>query len=291
MIAVAGLRSLARRARHRDGPPPAGHGEELLPGCVCISHLRRGNELDVFDAWSAVRSSRVVVKTARPDRLGDERTVRQLAAEGALLSRLSHPHIGRCYEVSSDPPALVLETLAGQTLAALLDENDPEPMADADVGQLGLQLASALDYLHREGVVHLDVKPSNLIAESGRIRLIDMNLARPPGRVSPGYGTDGYMSPEQEDGGEVGPPADVYGLALVLAECSGGDPDSRDPLAGASAAVSAALAGALAADPSPRPTLGDLMRRFEALAGVPAAERLWSDPRFSRPSGGSGGGR
>lgn len=283
-MAAARLRSLARRVRHPDGPPPAERGEEVLPGYLCISHLRRGNELDVYDAWSTRRASRVVVKCPRPDRRDDERAMANLTAEGRLLARLAHPHVGRCYEVSADPPALVLETLAGQTLAALLDDYDPEPMPDADVGQLGLQLASALAYLHREGVVHLDIKPSNLIAESGRIRLIDMNLARPPGRVPRGYGTDGYMSPEQEEGGEVGPSADVYGLALVLAECSGGDPDAADPFAGASPDVTAALRDTLARDPADRPTTAELLRRFEELAGTPPGERLWSDPRFSRPS-------
>ena len=93
----------------------------------------------------------------------------------------------------------------------MLIEDGPPPDA-ADVAHLGLQLGSALAYLHRERRLHLDLKPSNVIAEAGRAKLIDLSLARPPGPAADGIGTWLYMSPEQARGGVLGPAADVWGL-------------------------------------------------------------------------------
>jgi serine/threonine protein kinase len=76
--------------------------------------------------------------------------------------------------------------------------------------------------LHSRNHLHLDVKPSNIIASDGVARLIDLSLARRPGRCAPGIGTPGYMSPEQVCGGHLGPPADVWGVGLVLYEAATG---------------------------------------------------------------------
>jgi serine/threonine protein kinase len=110
---------------------------------------------------------------------------------------------------------LVLENLTGATLSYLLD-GGRQRLGAADLGHLGQHLCSALRYLHSRGHLHLDVKPSNIIADQGVARLIDLSLARPPGRCCAGVGTPGYMSPEQVTGGDLGPPADVWGVGLVL---------------------------------------------------------------------------
>jgi serine/threonine protein kinase len=83
------------------------------------------------------------------------------------------------------------------------------------------------------------VKPGNIIASYGVTRLIDLSLARRPGRARPGLGTPGYLSPEQATGGQLGPPADVWGVGLVLYEAATGTqpfdiPDSPDSRTGAS---------------------------------------------------------
>jgi serine/threonine protein kinase len=98
-----------------------------------------------------------------------------------------------------------------------------------ELAQLGLHLCSAIGYLHGHGVLHLDLKPSNVIAECGRAKLIDLSVARPPGPAHPGIGTHWYMSPEQARGGELSAAADVWGIGAVLFEAATGQPAFDDP--------------------------------------------------------------
>lgn len=187
---------------------------------VLVEHLRRGRDLDVYEAWSDGRGTSVVVKTVRPDRRNRERTVARLVREGELLARLTHPHIVRCYETRVAPlPALVLETLGGRTLSALLDD---EELSVPEIAHLGLHLAAAVRYLHRHDVLHLDLKPSNVIESGGRATLLDLSIARAPGHAPPGVGTLGYQAPEQITGGVLGPAADVWGLGVTLYEAATG---------------------------------------------------------------------
>jgi len=289
-----------------------GDAAPLTPGATIagyevIEHLRRGNDLDVYDAWSSERRARVAIKALRPDRLDRRRRRHSILHEGVLLLALTHPHIVRAYEVIAEPlPCVVLETLPGVTLAVLIE--DGPPPAPADVGHLGLQLGSALAYLHANGHLHLDLKPSNVIADSGRAKLIDLSVARPPGPAADGIGTWLYMAPEQARGGVLGPAADVWGLGAVLFALATGeapfddDPDAwaEAPSASASspapdrypqlerparrpdavrpmaAEVSETIAACLAPAPGERPELAQLMGRFEELAGLPAGERRWS---------------
>lgn len=196
---------------------PPGH--QLAPGYEVIEHVRRGEELDCYEAWSSQRYCRCFVKTLRPDAVSDASARRCLHREARLLLSLTHPHLVRAYEYvtpeSGQPPLLVLENLTGATLSYLLDGGH-QRLGAADLGYLGQHMCSALRYLHSCGYLHLDVKPSNIIANDGVGRLIDLSLARVPGRCSAGYGTPGYMSPEQVSGGLLGPPADVWGVGLVL---------------------------------------------------------------------------
>ena len=122
----------------------------------------------------------------------------------------------RAYELVDRPyPVLVLESLTGATLGYLIDSRS-RPLPSLDLVYLGLQLCSAVRYLHSLDVLHLDLKPSNVISENGLVKVIDLSVARPPGRARPGIGTRQYMSPEQARGGMLGPEADVWGLGAVL---------------------------------------------------------------------------
>jgi serine/threonine protein kinase len=117
-------------------------------------------------------------------------------------------------------PAMVLETLTGATLDALVEDGS---LPTGDVTQLGLQLVSVLSYLHRRAWLHLDVKPSNVVVQHGRAVLIDLSLAGRPGTGRAGAGTRGYLAPEQALGRGLSPATDVFGLGATLHECLTGD--------------------------------------------------------------------
>ena len=200
-------------------------GQFLAPGYTVIEHLSRTRRLDTFEVWSDERACSCVAKALRPDRVDDERARAALRREGRLLSELAHPHIVRGYELLEDSPIAVMETLAGETLGHLLDRG---ALDTDEVAWLGLQLASALRYLHRHGLLHLDVKPSNVIASAGRAVLIDLSLAREPGRYRAGLGTWCYLSPEQARGEQLSSAADVWGLGALLYEAATGEPAFED---------------------------------------------------------------
>lgn len=203
-------------ARPRQPAVTLAPGQEVLPGYEVVGLLRHGGRIDTYDVYSRERDCRCVVKVLRPDR-GDEADVREsVLLEGSLLHRFGHPHLVRCYEVVAQPlPGMVLETLGGATLAAVIDDG---PLALADTAQLGLHLVSVLGYLHRQGWLHLDLKPSNVVVERGRAVLIDLSLATPPGTGRRGAGTPGYLAPEQAVGQDLSPATDVWGLGVTLSE-------------------------------------------------------------------------
>jgi serine/threonine protein kinase len=198
----------------RRGAPP-------LPGYTVLGHLHRGQDVDVYDVWSEERWCRCALKLLRSDRLADAGARAALLREAHLLARLSHPHIVRAYEVIDRPrAAVVLETLQGATLEHLIASQGR--LATADLVWLGTHLCSALRYLHRHGYLHLDLKASNIVSHAGLAKLLDLNIARPPGPGRPGEGTRHYMAPEQARGGTLSPATDVWGLGAVLFEAATG---------------------------------------------------------------------
>jgi serine/threonine protein kinase len=256
-------------------------GAEVLPGYRVEALLSRGGRADTYDVTSLARDCRAVVKVVRPDRLEDEHVRAAVRTEGELLTTLAHPHLVRGYEVVTEPaPAVVLETLPGATVAALVDDRC---LGVADAALLGGQLASVLGYVHRHGWVHLDVKPDNVVVQEGRAILIDLGLATRPGRIERGMGTDGYAAPEQVAGGTVSSATDVWGLAATLFECVTGAAPGRDPdLARVPVRLRALLAECLQADPGRRPGLDAVRDRLDLLLDPPVSRWRWRFPRARR---------
>ena len=266
---------------------PLGPGAQV-GGAEVIAHLARSNVLDVYDAWDRERGCRVAVKTLRPDRRRDARARAALLREGRRLLRLAHPHLVRAYAVhDGERPAIVLETLRGATLGALLEGGR---LGVEEACHLGLQLGGALHYLHGRGLAHLDVKPSNVIAHAGAATLIDLSIAQRPGRVRPGTGTWCSLAPEQARGEHAGPAADVWGLAALLHEALTGRAPFGDDTTGdavypclvhrapplralrprAPRTLAAAIDAGLAPDPAARPPLPSLLDVLDEHAGRPA---------------------
>jgi serine/threonine protein kinase len=199
---------------------PLAGGSELVPGYVVIEHVTRGEALDVYEVYSAERDCSCVAKVIRPDRRQVTRVRRRLVREGRLLQSLQHPHLVRGYGTITQPELVVLvETLTGQTLEHLIDTQPRRPSA-VSLAHLGLHLCSALHYLHGKGYLHLDVKPANVIVESGIAKLIDLSLAQRPGVGRRGVGTRSYLSPEQAQGAMLTPASDVWGIGVTLFEAA-----------------------------------------------------------------------
>lgn len=267
------------------GPPPLSPGLLLAPGYRVVGFLRRGRDLDVYDLWSEERTCRCVGKTVRPDRLDKSSARGRLQREGRLLLKLTHPHIVRAYEVLTAPvPLVVLETLPGETLAHLIDRRHNR-LSVTEVAHLGLHLCSAVGYLHRSGVLHLDLKPSNVIAAQGIAKVLDLSVARASGTHRGGIGTVGYMSPEQAQGGHLDRASDVWGIGALLYEVATREPvcDIDDEISSGEArqiichpkpvrrfrrlpaSLATAIDACLRADPSERPSIPELAMRLEAI--------------------------
>ena len=148
--------------------------------------------------------------------------------EARAAARLTHPGIVTLYEAAVDDDAayLVSELVVGGTLAELLEAGR---LSDRDIVAIAISLCEALSHAHAQGVVHRDVKPSNiLIAErptspAHPAKLTDFGVARVIGgdsltRTGDVVGTAAYMAPEQAEGREAGAAADLYSLALVTYE-------------------------------------------------------------------------
>lgn len=206
--------------RVRDSFKPLAAGHEIVPGHRVVALLTHGKRIDTYDVYSDERQCRCVAKVLREDRRHEDRVRKAVLLEGKLLCDLKHPHLVRGYEVFDDPPAMVIETLTGATLAAIIDDG---PLSVADSALLGQQLASVLGYLHHHGWLHLDVKPANIIVEQGRATLIDLSLVGRPGDGRKGAGTRGYLSPEQARGEGLAAASDVWGLGVTLIEALTGE--------------------------------------------------------------------
>ncbi|HSJ43940.1 MAG TPA: protein kinase [Euzebyales bacterium] len=191
-------------------------GDEIAPGRRVVEPLGRGERYQTYLAFDDHLLTQVVAKVLRADRRDDRRARRGLTAEAQLVASVRHPVIVRDFGVRRDGPwpHLLLEHLEGPALSSLLRRHGPLPLAQ--LVPLAVQLGSALHYLRREGLVHLDIKPRNIIMGAPP-RLIDLSVAHTTARAAQldhPVGTDAYMAPEQcrpTPAVPVGPPADIWG--------------------------------------------------------------------------------
>jgi eukaryotic-like serine/threonine-protein kinase len=198
--------------------------------------IDRGGMADVYRGRDVRLERDVAVKVLR-----EVEHERRFAAEARTLARLQHPNLVRLLDAGTDngDAFLVLELLGGATVRQLLDGG---ALPSDRVARIGTETTAALDYIHRQGIVHRDVKPSNLMLDDyGSVRLADFGIARLLGatRITGTHqaiGTMAYIAPEQLEGGEVGPPTDIYSLGLVLIECLTGRRVFDGPPAEAAAA-------------------------------------------------------
>jgi eukaryotic-like serine/threonine-protein kinase len=259
---------------------PLRPGDTLTPGRRVTRRLGGGGAHEVFLVEGGGPLGRAVAKLPRPQLAHDLRWLRSLQDEGRALERLAHPAVPRHFAtvLSGPHPHLLLEYVPGPTLSTALRARRTLP--PVLVAELGCALARVLDHVGRTGWVHLDVKPPNIVLNAAP-RLLDFELARPAADAA--YlrrpsGTWQYMAPEQRAAGSdgappVGPPTDVYALALSLGEALAGAPLAtllRQEPATPPGPVGAVLAEALAPAPGDRPTAAELAAALAAFT-EPAA--------------------
>jgi eukaryotic-like serine/threonine-protein kinase len=192
-------------------------------------HLERligaGGMAQVWEASDLVLGRKVAVKVLHPHLAGDAAFVARFRAEAVAAARLSHPNIVGVYDTCSDGgnEAIVMELLDASTLRRYLDEHHT---VDADTTvRIGLRLLDALEAAHRAGLVHRDVKPSNiLLCADGRVKIADFGIAKADDQTELTQegalvGTATYLAPEQLLGGDIDGRADLYSLGIVLYEC------------------------------------------------------------------------
>ncbi len=215
-------------------------GDPITDELTAIRLLGGGSSYEAYLAFDDVTYAPTVVKVVRPHRLEDGSSLRGLAREVETLSRVNHPVVARGLRavLEGERPHVVLEAIDGPRLSTLIRRYGPLP--EQQYLPLAIEIASALHYFRRVDVVHLDIKPSNIIM-GAPARLIDLSVARTEqdaaGLTYP-IGTDAYMAPEQCDPPVTGRPgfaSDVWGLGATLFEAiagyrafDDGDPEADD---------------------------------------------------------------
>lgn len=196
--------------------------------------------------WSAIRAGdgkEVALKLIRTAVAHDVRATDRLRREAEALELVWHPHVVEVYEsglLQSGTAFLAMARLFGESLADRLAREGP--LDAAEVRTLALQLTDALIAVHSAGVIHRDIKPTNLFlhhTEEGQItlKLIDFGVAHIAWaetritRSGMRIGTAGYAAPEQEEGAPVTAQADLYSVGITLLECLTGLPRLPDDLA------------------------------------------------------------
>jgi hypothetical protein len=179
----------------------------------------------VFLAQDLKHSRLVAVKVLNPE-LGTATMAERFFREIGIVARLAHPNILPLHDSGTSAGCLFFVTpyVEGESLRAWLDRERQLPI-DVAVRLAG-EVADALDYAHRQGVIHRDIKPDNILIADGHAIVTDFGIATAlaadgsPDLTSPGFavGTPRYMSPEQAIGSTVDGRSDIYSLAAVLYE-------------------------------------------------------------------------
>jgi tRNA A-37 threonylcarbamoyl transferase component Bud32 len=201
-----------------------------------MQRLGEGATSEVFLAHDTFHGRDVAIKRVRPRVLGDPAGTpyqsRFFAAEAALVGRLQHPNVVQILDAVADPvaPYLVMEYVPGITLRRFCR---PDQLLSLEqIVEIGFKCAMALGYVSRQGLIHRDVKPANLLAVMEGDHVVDikvtdfgsvLNLTSDHTQIFR-VGSLAYMSPEQLDGSTLDARADIYSLAAVLYHLVAGRP-------------------------------------------------------------------
>lgn len=197
--------------------------------------LGTGGMSVVYEARDLKNRRTVAIRTLRAEHAQNPETRARFRKEARTMAFIQHPNVARVYDLWEDDASawVAMELVPGQSLRDVLDKQGPLSIYEVEV--ILNQTASALETMHRAGMVHLDVKPANLIqTPDGTIKLIDFGLAQQSAQTQEllhgmAYGSAAYLSPEQAAGEEVDSGSDVYSLGCVVYELLTGRTPFEDP--------------------------------------------------------------
>ena len=170
---------------------------------------------------------RLVVKQIRDELSFDQQFIRRFVEEANITVALSHPNIVPVYELGVEQGTyfLAMELVEGCSIAELVRQRNPDGskrlLTPEEGAYIGMEVCRALDYAHRRmKVVHRDITPRNvMLDEEGQVKLIDFGIAAPALVAGQEIlGSPGHMPPEQVEGKELGPPTDIFAVAVLLME-------------------------------------------------------------------------
>src|SRR5918997_709220 len=183
----------------------------------------------VYKAEDAILGRTVALKTLHERYAERPSFRRRFTQEARAMACLDHENIVKVYDISQEGevPFIVAECVEGRDIGKLLSANRSGTLNEKFATRLAAQLLRALSYAHRRGVIHRDVKPSNiLVTAAGTVKVADFGIARiveeggveegEPGEI---VGSARYMSPEQLMGKEATPRSDIYSAGVLLFHC------------------------------------------------------------------------
>ena len=192
---------------------------------ILLEQLGEGGMAKVYNAFDSRVERNVAIKVILPSKRTSSVFLQQFEREAKALANLSHTNIVKVlnYGVQDRQPYLVMEYIPGGTLKNAMNQKLPWQTAAAILAPI----ARALDYVHRQQIVHRDVKPSNILLQDdfrpmlsdfGILKILEGKEEKVESAIGAGIGTPEYMAPEQGLGKEVDFRADIYSLGLVFYE-------------------------------------------------------------------------
>lgn len=209
------------------------HSGQRLKNYVVNDRIASGGMGEVWRAWDETRRKNVAIKAIAADLFSDINFANRFLDEGRRHLRLSHPNIVPVLDIfyADNQNCLVMELIDGVSLADFIKRQPERRLSVSEAMPILRDLLNALNYAHKQGVIHRDVKPSNvLIDKEGRSYLIDFGIALAIGenrrtRTGQTVGTPHYMSPEQiVSPREIDHRSDVYSVGCVFYEMLTGRP-------------------------------------------------------------------
>src|SRR5437879_11879634 len=214
------------------GAPPRGTElgmERVLEGRYKIEEpLGVGGSSQVYLARDQALNRDVALKVLAPGAAADGNTRRTFVKEPRALAQLSHPTIVAVYDVGEvdGSPFIVMEYLAGGSLKQKIEGTGP--LKPGDAVRVAIEVANGLAFAHSKGIIHADLKPSNILFDANETaKICDFGIARTPQADADTpqlYATAMYVAPERVEGKSATVQSDVYGLGLVLYEGLVGKP-------------------------------------------------------------------